>query len=84
MQKEKHKQRMPSSVTLEKMLESCPSLQAAETANMESHFYHLGMYKTRNEFDPFLRIHTNSVRRYRHKFNIEDYWANPIDEHVIR
>lgn len=65
------------------MEESCPTTQAAEVARLEIQQYPFISYKSRNNFDP-LHIRTVDGERYKHRVDLEDFWANAADEYDVR
>lgn len=65
------------------MLETCHTTQAVKTTNTKLQFYQLGIYKPRLNCDPHHKIHTVEGKRYKHRVDLEDYWANLTDEFAV-
>lgn len=66
------------------MQESCPSTQATEGARLEMQRYPFTSYKSRIDFDPHHNIGVINGWKYEHKEDLEDYWANAVDEYEVK
>lgn len=66
------------------MQESCPLVQAAESARLEMQRYPFTSYRSREDFDPHHHIGVVNGRKYEHRVDLEDYWTNAADEFEVK
>lgn len=83
-QRAKQKTAIPFPFFVEDMLESCPTAQATESAKLEMQWYPFTFYRSRANYDPHNNIGMVNGERYRHRIDLEDFWANAADEFDIK
>lgn len=84
IQREKQKKAGTSSLTIGNGLETCPSAQAADTAEKELAWYPFYLYKARRNFDPIYKMKRVEGIVFEHGTDLEDYWANAADSFEIK
>lgn len=83
IQRAKHKVGIPFPLFIGRMLESCSSTQIAESADVEMQWYPFSFYRSSSNFDPHHHITKANERKYKHKVDLEDFWANADDEFEV-
>lgn len=84
IQKKKTKLTIELPFVIGDYVEMCLSLATAEKSMEELAFYHLTFYITRSYFDPYNKIKMVAGMKFKHKFYLEDLWANARDDLEIR
>lgn len=84
IQKRKGKLSIEFPIVLGDYVEMCSTLAAAEKSIEELAFYHLTFHMTRSYFDPYNKIRMVVGMKFKHKFHLEDFWANARDDLEIR
>lgn len=65
-------------------VEKCLTLAAAENSIDELAFYHLTSHTARSYFDLYNKTRMVVGVKFKHKFHLEDYWANAKDDLEIK
>lgn len=99
VQREKQKKAGTSSLTIGNGLEICPSSQVVASVEKEQtcpssqdvtsvqkelSWYPFFQYKARNHFGPFHEMKKVDGEIFKHRPNLEDYWANATNSFEIR
>lgn len=84
IQREKHRAGMTFPISVGKTSKVCQSAIAASTASEELAFYRFATYKKRERFNPDKKVGRIRGEKFIHKIDIEDYWANLMDEQAMK
>lgn len=80
----KHGNGIPIPISLGNSLEVCPNFQAAASVEKELSLYLFTSFASRDKFDPYGYVEETVGKKYKHVFQVEDFWMNAQDDMEIK